>query len=77
MGADRRIVELGPRGVDRGRVGGDRGGELQHHGVLRVELLLGREVLLGERGEASEMSFALARLASSCAFLAVAWSSAA
>ncbi len=54
-GADGRIVELRPRGVDRRGVGGDRGGELQHHGVLRVELLLGGEVLLGERGEASEI----------------------
>ena len=54
-GADGRIVELRPRGVDRRGVGGDRGGQLQHHGVLRVQLLLGGEVLLGERGEASEI----------------------
>ena len=54
-GADGRIVELRPRGVDRRGVGGDRGGELQHHGVLRVELLLGGEVLLGERRVASEI----------------------
>ncbi len=54
-GPDGRIVELRPRGVDRRSVGGDRGGELQHHGVLRVELLLGGEVLLGERGEAREI----------------------
>ena len=51
-GLDGRIVELRPRGVDRCGVGGDRGGELQHQGVLRIELLLGGEVLLGERGEA-------------------------
>ena len=54
-GADGRIVELRPRGVDRRGVGGDRGGELQHQRVLRVELLLGGEVLLGERGVAGEV----------------------
>ena len=61
-GADGRIVELRPRGVDCRRVGGDRRGELQHHGVLRVELLLGGEVLLGERGEASEIELRIGEI---------------
>ena len=60
--ADGRVVELRLRGVDRGRVGGDRGGELQHHGVLRVELLLGGEVLLGERGEAREIELGVGEI---------------
>ena len=61
-GADRRIVELRPRGVDRGCVGGDRGGELRHQGVLRIELLLGGEVLLGERGVASEIELGVGEI---------------
>src|SRR5271168_3336918 len=61
-GLDGRIVELRPRGVDRRGVGGDRGGELQHQGVLRVELLLGGEVLLSERGEASEIELGVGEI---------------
>ena len=67
--ADGRIVELRPRGVDRRDVGGDRGGQLQHQGVLRVELLLGGEILLGERGEASEIELRVGEIGLVLCFL--------
>ena len=47
--ADRRIVELHLRGVDRRRVRRDLRDQLVDQRILRVELLLGREILLGER----------------------------
>jgi len=61
-GLDGRIVELRPRGVDRRGVGGDRGGQLQHHGVLRIELLLGGEVLLGERCKTSKIELCVGEI---------------
>ena len=61
-GLDGRIVELRPRGVDRRGVGRDRGGQLQHHGVLRIELLLGGEVLLGERRKTSEVKLGVGEI---------------
>ena len=60
--ADGRVVQLRPRGVDRRGVGGDRGGELQHQGILRVELLLGGEVLLGERSVAGEIELGVGEI---------------
>ena len=69
--ADRRVVELRLRGVDRGGVGGDRGGELEHQRVLRVELLLGGEVLLGERGVAGEIELGVGEIGLVLRFLGV------
>ena len=47
--ADRRVIELHRGRVDRRRIGCDLRDELRNQRILRIELLLGRETLLGQR----------------------------
>ena len=54
-GANRRVVQLDLGGLHRGRIRSDRGVQLSDKRVLRVELLLGGEILLGERRVSGEI----------------------
>ena len=54
-GCDGRVGELGLRILDRALVGIDHRLELIDLGLLLIEALLGREVALGEIGEAREI----------------------